>query len=54
MISHNIGRDISKFYHGGYSLEENFLETPAKVHTHSTYADRIVKELAIARFADAS
>ena len=24
MISHNIGRDISKFYHGGYSLEENF------------------------------
>ena len=54
MITHNIGRDISKFYYGGYSLEENYSELPAHAHTHSTYADLIVKDLAIARFADAA
>ena len=51
-ITHNIGRDISKYYYGGYALEGNIGGKPAKGHTHSTYADRIVKELTIARYLD--
>lgn len=51
-LIHNIGRDISKYYYGGYSLEGNGGARPAKGHTHTTYADRIIKELAIARYLD--
>lgn len=50
MIEHHIGRDISKFFHGGYSLEGNMTGPPAKGHLHSNYAKKIVNDLAIARF----
>ena len=52
LITHNIGRDISKFYYGGYSLEDNLRASPAKGHIHTIFADRIVKDLAISRFMD--
>lgn len=29
VLNHNIGRDISKFFHGGYSLEGNLGSAPA-------------------------
>lgn len=51
LISHNIGRDISKFFYGGYSLEDNLSGSgPAQGHAHSTYARKIVNNLAIARY----
>ena len=52
LITHNIGRDISKFYYGGYSLEDNLGASPAKGYIHSNFAHRIVKDLTIARFLD--
>ena len=52
LITHNIGRDISKFYYGGYSLEDNLGGSPAKGYVHSNFAHRIVKDLTIARFLD--
>ena len=52
LITHNIGRDISKFYYGGYSLEDNLGASPAKGYIHSNFAHRIVKDLTIARFLE--
>jgi len=43
MIQTNIGRDISKFFHGGYTLESS-----AAPHKHTNYAYTIVNELQIA------
>ena len=48
VLTHNIGRDISKFFHGGYSLEDNMNGPPARGYKHSTYARMIVNELAVA------
>ena len=45
-LKHNIGRDISKFFHGGHALE-NF--NGVKTHTHSAVAKTIANKLAIAR-----
>lgn len=45
-IQHNIGRDISKFFYGGYALE-NQKSVPA--HTHSNDARKIVNSLIIGR-----
>jgi cytochrome b involved in lipid metabolism len=39
VIEHNIGRDISKFFYGGYSLENGTLLKP---YTHSNIARKIV------------
>ena len=50
VLSHNIGRDISKFFYGGYSLEDNMGQKPASPYTHSTFARMIVNDLAIARY----
>ena len=50
VLQHNIGRDISKFFYGGYSLEGNLGRRPAQGVAHSTYARRIVNQLAIARY----
>ena len=50
VLSHNIGRDISKFFHGGYSLEDNMGASPASGYAHSTFARMIVNDLAIARY----
>ena len=49
-IQHNVGRDISKFFYGGYSLENNIGGPPAKGYAHSTFAKIIVCDLAIARY----
>lgn len=41
----NIGRDVSKYFYGGYALE-NII--PVKPHTHSNDARRLVDKFAIA------
>lgn len=42
-IEHNIGRDVSKFFYGGYSLEAR-----VDPHTHTNDARRILNELVVA------
>ena len=37
-LENNIGRDISKFFHGGYSLEGNLGPVPAACWKHSNLA----------------
>jgi cytochrome b involved in lipid metabolism len=44
-----VGSDISKFFFGGYSLENNLLGV-APGHIHSYYAKRIVNDLAIGHY----
>lgn len=46
LIDHNIGRDISKFFYGGYLLENG---QGMKPHTHSNVATHIINSLVIAR-----
>lgn len=48
-LVHNIGMDVSKFFHGGYSLEGNLGGRPAQGHKHSNYARKIVNQLIIAQ-----
>jgi len=48
-IEHNIGRDISKFFYGGYSLENIDKVAP---YSHSTDAIRAVNSLIIGRLTD--
>lgn len=43
-IENNIGRDISKFYYGGYSMENL---NKVSNHAHSSLAARIVRQLMI-------
>ena len=50
-MEHNIGRDISKFFHGGYSLE---FTQKLKNHTHSSDARRLANKLIIARLENPS
>ena len=45
MIYHNIGRDVSKFFYGGYTLDN---EHGAKPYAHSNVARKIVNKLLIA------
>ena len=46
LLKHNIGRDVSKFFHGGHTLENiNYVNT----HTHSALAKKVANKLAIAR-----
>jgi hypothetical protein len=47
-LEHNVGRDISKFFYGGYSLE-NQSKVPA--HSHSNDARKIVNTLIVGRLA---
>lgn len=47
LIQHNIGKDISKFFYGAYSLEGN-LTGVATLNRHSNYARMIVNDLAFA------
>ena len=42
----NIGRDISKYFHGGYSLENKQKVNP---HTHSQDARRVVQKYVIGK-----
>jgi len=46
VLKHNIGRDVSKFFHGGHTLENIKQVAP---HTHSNAAKKIANKLAIAR-----
>lgn len=43
-LRHNIGRDISKFFYGGYSLINKPKSAP---HTHSYEALRILRDLVV-------
>ena len=40
----NIGRDVSKYFYGGYSLEN---VNPVKPHKHSNAARRLIDKYAI-------
>jgi cytochrome b involved in lipid metabolism len=44
-IKHNIGRDVSKFFYGGYALENFSGMSP---YFHSNIARRAVNSIAIA------
>lgn len=50
-IQHNIGRDISRFFHGCYALE-NFKKVPN--HTHTSDARKIVNQFIIGRLENLS
>lgn len=45
-IEHNIGRDISKYFYGGYALENT---KKVDNHTHSSDARRIVNSLIVGK-----
>ena len=47
MLEKNNGKDISKYFHGGYSFEP--LQGAAN-HKHSNYAREIVNSLIVARY----
>ena len=49
LLEHNIGRDISKFFYGGYGLDGNILSSGALRNTHSNIARVQVNTLVIAR-----
>jgi cytochrome b involved in lipid metabolism len=46
VIRHSIGQDISKYFFGGYCMEDN-LKGVQKGHVHSYYAKLIVNDLAV-------
>ena len=50
MLKHNIGRDISKFFYGGYAMEGNLGGNPQSGHVHSNYARMIVNDLIIGNY----
>ena len=50
MLKHNIGRDISKFFYGGYSMEGNLNGNPEPGHVHTNYARIIVNDLIIGNY----
>lgn len=45
-LEHNVGRDISKFFYGGYSLEN---QSKVPEHSHSNDARKIVNTLIVGR-----
>lgn len=49
LLEHNIGRDISKFFYGGYSLDGNLVKGGAETNVHSNVARQIVETLIVAR-----
>ncbi len=48
-LTHNIGRDVSKFFFGGYSLVNS---AKTKPHTHSAAALDIVRSMVVGVLAD--
>ena len=56
VIDHNVGRDVSKFFHGGYALSGNSTDPSVKVPRiqHTNYARWIASDLAIGRFVRSS
>jgi Cytochrome b5-like Heme/Steroid binding domain len=50
-ISHNIGKDIGKFFYGGYSIDGNEVGNVGKSGVkHSNFARKAVNKLIIARY----
>lgn len=49
LLEHNKGRDVSKFFYGGYAMDGNLVSNGAISHTHSNVARAIVESLTIAR-----
>jgi len=52
VIQHNLGHDISKYFYGGYCLEDNTGPIPAQGHSHSNIARIIVNSLTVAMYED--
>lgn len=50
LIKHNIGKDVSKYFYGGYSLDGNVMGVNAVGHFHSNFARKLVNKLAIAKY----
>ena len=48
VIETNVGRDISKFFYGGYCLEGNGGGSPSTGYNHSNYAMAIANSLVVA------
>mmetsp|Transcript_1317 Transcript_1317/g.1691 ORF Transcript_1317/g.1691 Transcript_1317/m.1691 type:complete len:290 (-) Transcript_1317:1036-1905(-) len=48
-LQNNIGRDVSKFFYGGYSQEN---EAGLKPHTHSSIARNVVEKLIVGRLVE--
>lgn len=38
LLNHNIGRDISKFFYGGYALDNNADIEGSVIHAHTNIA----------------
>lgn len=51
VLKHNIGKDISKFFYGGYAQDGNESIQNNPGHAHSNNARKAVNELAIARYS---
>jgi cytochrome b involved in lipid metabolism len=51
LLEYNIGRDISKFFYGGYSQDGNLISngTASMAYTHSNLSRLQVNTIAIAR-----
>ena len=43
LLEHNVGRDVSKFFYGGYALDGNG-ETETQRHAHSNIARKIANK----------
>ena len=52
LLEHNIGRDISKFFYGGYGIDGNVLASGSLKNTHSNIARVQVQTLVIAKLAE--
>ena len=51
VLKESIGHDISKYFYGGYCMEDNLgVRIPAQGHTHSNYAKVTVNDLVIATY----
>ena len=50
LLKHNIGKDVSKFFYGGYSLDGNVLGVNSVGHFHSNFARKLVNKLTIAKY----
>lgn len=47
MIKINVGRDISKFFYGGYCLDGNLTSMNPEGYNHSNYAKLVVNDLTV-------
>ena len=56
VIEHNVGRDISKFFHGGFALAGNSTDPAASTPRiqHTNFARWIASDLAVGRLVRSS